>query len=233
MIASGAGVSSRLGNRLLRARASGQTSGKTPSSKMILKVMAPVTGIYRSLNTTGNARAAVVLPDNVLFADGDGERIRQDLMEKCNLHTILRLPTGIFYAQGVKTNVLFFTRGKTDHDNTREIWFYDLRSDMPSFGKTNPLKESHFDEFVECYKGGILEARKILDLAIRGQLVLQDHTDEPASVLLERIRVEKESLIKAGKIKRDKKESIIFRGDDTTKYHSILPSFFSWRFRNW
>ena len=109
--------------------------------------------IYRSLNTTGNARAAVVLPDNVLFADGDGERIRQDLMEKCNLHTILRLPTGIFYAQGVKTNVLFFSRGKSDKGNTKEIWFYDLRSDMPSFGKTNPLKESHFDEFVDCYKG--------------------------------------------------------------------------------
>ncbi len=115
--------------------------------------------IYRSLNTTGNARAAVVLPDNVLFADGDGERIRQDLMEKCNLHTILRLPTGIFYAQGVKTNVLFFSRGKNDKDNTKEIWFYDLRSDMPSFGKTNPLKESHFDEFVECYKDGDLDAR--------------------------------------------------------------------------
>ena len=115
--------------------------------------------IYRSLNKHGGARAAVVLPDNVLFADGDGERIRQDLMEKCNLHTILRLPTGIFYAQGVKTNVLFFTRGREDKGNTSEIWFYDLRSDMPSFGKTNPLKESHFDEFVECYKGGDLSAR--------------------------------------------------------------------------
>lgn len=115
--------------------------------------------IYRSLNKTGKARAAVVLPDNVLFADGDGERIRRDLMEKCNLHTILRLPTGIFYAQGVKTNVLFFTRGYEDKGNTREIWFYDLRSDMPSFGKTNPLKESHFDEFVECYKDGDLSAR--------------------------------------------------------------------------
>ena len=67
--------------------------------------------IYRSLNTIGKARAAVVLPDNVLFADGEGERIRMDLMDKCNLHTVLRLPTGIFYAQGVKTNVLFFTRG--------------------------------------------------------------------------------------------------------------------------
>ena len=115
--------------------------------------------IYRSLNKTGKARAAVVLPDNVLFADGDGERIRRDLMEKCNLHTILRLPTGIFYAQGVKTNVLFFTRGREEKGNTHEIWFYDLRSDMPSFGKTNSLKESHFDEFVECYKDGDLSAR--------------------------------------------------------------------------
>ena len=115
--------------------------------------------IYRSLNKHGGARAAVVLPDNVLFADGDGERIRRDLMEKCNLHTILRLPTGIFYAQGVKTNVLFFARGREDKGNTKEIWFYDLRSDMPSFGKTNPLKESHFDEFVECYKDGDLSAR--------------------------------------------------------------------------
>jgi len=115
--------------------------------------------IYRSLKTNGTARAAVVLPDNVLFADGDGERIRKDLMEKCNLHTILRLPTGIFYAQGVKTNVLFFTRGKTDKDNTKEVWIYDLRSEMPSFGKTNPLKHSHFDEFVECYKDGDLSAR--------------------------------------------------------------------------
>lgn len=116
--------------------------------------------IYRSLKTTGTARAAVVLPDNVLFADGDGEKIRRDLMEKCNLHTILRLPTGIFYAQGVKTNVLFFTRGKTDYGNTTEIWIYDLRSDMPSFGKTNSLKESHFEEFIKCYAEGDLSARK-------------------------------------------------------------------------
>lgn len=107
--------------------------------------------IYRSLNADGIARAAVVLPDNVLFADGEGERIRKDLMDKCNLHTVLRLPTGIFYAQGVKTNVLFFTRGTTDKDNTKEVWFYDLRTNMPSFGKTNPLKEEHFDAFKEAY----------------------------------------------------------------------------------
>lgn len=107
--------------------------------------------IYRSLNSNGKARAAVVLPDNVLFADGDGERIREDLMSKCNLHTILRLPTGIFYAQGVKTNVLFFTRGKEDQNNTKEVWFYDLRTNMPSFGKTNPLKAEHFDGFKKAY----------------------------------------------------------------------------------
>ena len=116
--------------------------------------------IYRSLKTDGKARAAVVLPDNVLFADGDGERIRKDLMDKCNLHTILRLPTGIFYAQGVKTNVLFFTRGNTDKGNTKELWIYDLRSDMPSFGKTNPLKPEHFNEFVACYADGDLSKRK-------------------------------------------------------------------------
>lgn len=116
--------------------------------------------IYRSLKADGKARAAVVLPDNVLFADGDGERIRLDLMDKCNLHTILRLPTGIFYAQGVKTNVLFFTRGKTDKHNTKEVWIYDLRNEMPSFGKTNPLKTDHFDEFVECYADGDLSKRK-------------------------------------------------------------------------
>ena len=113
--------------------------------------------IYRSLKADGKARAAVVLPDNVLFADGEGQRIREDLMNKCNLHTVLRLPTGIFYAQGVKTNVLFFTRGTTDKDNTKEVWFYDLRTNMPSFGKTNPLKAEHFDGFKAAY---IAEDRK-------------------------------------------------------------------------
>lgn len=108
--------------------------------------------IYRSLKADGKARAAVVLPDNVLFADGEGEKIRVDLMDKCNLHTILRLPTGIFYAQGVKTNVLFFTRGKTDKGNTKEVWFYDLRTNMPSFGKTNPLKKEHFAAFEAAYE---------------------------------------------------------------------------------
>jgi len=108
--------------------------------------------IYRSLKADGKARAAVVLPDNVLFADGEGEKIRVDLMDKCNLHTVLRLPTGIFYAQGVKTNVLFFTREKADKCSTKEVWFYDLRTNMPSFGKTNPLKAEHFADFEAAYE---------------------------------------------------------------------------------
>ena len=107
--------------------------------------------IYRSLHQRGGARSAVVLPDNVLFEDGDGQKIRKDLMEKCNLHTILRLPTGIFYAAGVKTNVLFFDRGTTDKNNTKDVWFYDLRTNMPSFGKRTPFTEKHFTDFETAY----------------------------------------------------------------------------------
>ena len=72
-------------------------------------------------------------------------------MDKCELHTILRLPTGIFYAPGVKTNVLLFSRAKTDKGNTHAVWFYDLRTNMPSFGKTTPLTKDHFAEFVFAY----------------------------------------------------------------------------------
>lgn len=107
--------------------------------------------IYNSLKSNGKARAAVVVPDNVLFADGVGEKIRQDLLNKCNLHTILRLPTGIFYAQGVQTNVLFFTRGESDKDNTKETWIYDMRHQMRSFGKRNPLNDKDFEDFEKLY----------------------------------------------------------------------------------
>ena len=113
------------------------------------KQLAFLQHIYRGLLPEG--RAAVVLPDNVLFEDGQGRSIRADLMDKCNLHTILRLPTGIFYAQGVKTNVLFFQRGTTEKGNTKEVWFYDLRTNMPSFGKRTPFTRKHFEEFEECY----------------------------------------------------------------------------------
>ncbi|MEH7328797.1 SAM-dependent methyltransferase [Priestia megaterium] len=107
--------------------------------------------IYNALKDDGNARAAVVLPDNVLFESGIGAQIRRDLMNKCNLHTILRLPTGIFYAHGVKTNVLFFTKGITDQENTKNVWVYDLRTNMDSFGKRNQLTMTHFEKFMKAY----------------------------------------------------------------------------------
>lgn len=113
------------------------------------KQLAFLQHIYRGLKPGG--RAAVVLPDNVLFEENVGTRIREDLMEKCDLHTILRLPTGIFYAQGVKTNVLFFTKGTKDKAQTKDVWVYDLRANMPSFGKRTPLTREHFAEFEKAY----------------------------------------------------------------------------------
>lgn len=106
--------------------------------------------IYRSLKPGG--RAAVVLPDNVLFQDGDGQKVRADLMDKCNLHAILRLPTGIFYAAGVKTNVLFFERGTTDKGNTKQVWYYDMRTNMENFGKRTPFTRAHFNDFMRAYQ---------------------------------------------------------------------------------
>ncbi len=120
------------------------------------KQLAFVEHIVRTLKPGG--RAAVVVPDNVLFEDNTGRRLRTWLMELCDLHTILRLPTGIFYAQGVKTNVLFFQRGKTDKGNTKAVWVYDLRANMPAFGKTRPLRVEDFADFEKAYgsdpKGG-------------------------------------------------------------------------------
>ena len=100
-------------------------------------------------------RAAVVLPDNVLFEGGAGETIRKELLKNFNLHTILRLPTGIFYAQGVKANVLFFTKGTT----TKDIWFFDYRTGVKHTLATNPMLRHHLDEFVECYKADNINAR--------------------------------------------------------------------------
>ncbi|MDL2398446.1 N-6 DNA methylase [Rhizobium mayense] len=96
-------------------------------------------------------RAAIVVPDNVLFEDGRGKALRQMMMDWCDLHTILRLPTGIFYAQGVKTNVIFLTRGKTETGNTKAVWIYDLRAQMPKFGKTTPLAGTHFEGFEKAF----------------------------------------------------------------------------------
>jgi type I restriction enzyme M protein len=115
------------------------------------KQLAFVEHVVRALKPGG--RAGMVVPDNVLFVDGTGQELRAWLMDLCNLHTILRLPTGIFYSQGVKTNMLFFQRGKTDKANTRAIWVYDMRANMPGFGKTRPLTVEDFAYFEKAYGG--------------------------------------------------------------------------------
>lgn len=108
--------------------------------------------VIRALKPGG--RAAVVVPDNVLFDEGRGKLLRQMLMNWCNLHTILRLPSGIFYAQGVKTNVLFFTRADQEaplEDATKAVWIYDMRSGAPAYGKTKPIRANDFAEFVQSF----------------------------------------------------------------------------------
>ncbi len=99
-----------------------------------------------------NGRAAVVVPDNVLFEGGAGETIRRKLLEECDVHTLLRLPTGIFYAQGVKANVLFFDRKEGREEPwTKQLWIYDLRTNKHFTLKQNPLSSADFEDFIACY----------------------------------------------------------------------------------
>jgi len=99
-----------------------------------------------------NGRCAIVVPDNVLFEGGAGETVRRNLMMQCDVHTLLRLPTGIFYAQGVKANVLFFDNKPAQESAwTKKLWVYDLRTNMHFTQKTNPLKRSDLDEFAKCF----------------------------------------------------------------------------------
>lgn len=106
--------------------------------------------INSMLKTTG--KAAVVLPDNVLFEGGAGEEIRKKLLQTCDLHTILRLPTGIFYKQGVKANVLFYDKKPAAKEmQTKEVWIYDFRTNIHFTLKKNPLKDADLDDFVTCY----------------------------------------------------------------------------------
>lgn len=99
-----------------------------------------------------NGKAAVVLPDNVLFEGGAGETIRRALLKQADLHTILRLPTGIFYAQGVKANVLFFDKKPArEKPWTEKLWIYDLRTNMHFTLKEKPLKRSDLNDFLKCY----------------------------------------------------------------------------------
>ena len=109
--------------------------------------------IYTLLKIDG--RAAVVVPDNVLFEGGAGEKVRRNLLEKCRVHTLLRLPTGIWYSPGVKANVLFFDKKEGRAKAwTDRLWVYDLRTNMHFTLKQKPIRREDFNEFVTCYKPG-------------------------------------------------------------------------------
>ena len=115
--------------------------------------------IYSLLKIDG--RAAVVVPDNVLFEGGAGEKVRRNLLQKCQVHTLLRLPTGIWYSPGVKANVLFFNKKEGRAKPwTDKLWVYDLRTNMHFTLKQAPIQRKDFDEFVECYKPGKTQKRK-------------------------------------------------------------------------
>lgn len=108
-----------------------------------------------------NGKAAIILPDNVLFEGGAGETIRKKLLQTCDLHTILRLPTGIFYAQGVKANVLFFDKKEAGKDfATKKVWIYDLRTNIHFTLKENTLKNEDLEDFIKCYNAQNRHDRK-------------------------------------------------------------------------
>jgi len=110
-----------------------------------------------------HGRCAIVVPDNVLFEGGAGETVRRNLLQQFDVHTLLRLPTGIFYAQGVKANVLFFDAKPAQEGAwTRQLWVYDLRTNMHFTLKTNSLKRTDLDEFVECFRPGRRQGREPL-----------------------------------------------------------------------
>ncbi|MFA5559077.1 MAG: N-6 DNA methylase, partial [Methanofastidiosum sp.] len=99
-----------------------------------------------------NGRAAIVVPDNVLFEGGAGETVRKRLLQQCDVHTLLRLPTGIFYAQGVKANVLFFDKRPASEESwTEKLWIYDLRTNIHFTLKTNTLRYEDLEDFIKCY----------------------------------------------------------------------------------
>jgi type I restriction enzyme M protein len=111
-----------------------------------------------------NGRVAIVVPDNVLFEGGAGETVRRKLLHECDVHTLLRLPTGIFYAQGVKANVLFFDRKPASEKPwTKKLWIYDFRTNEHFTLKTNPLKRADLDDFVACYHAANRHVRKETD----------------------------------------------------------------------
>lgn len=121
-------------------------------------------------------RAAIVVPDGILYEGGRVKALRRLMLEDCELEVVLKLPSGIFYAQGVKTHVLFLRKGKS----TKQVWFYDLRTDMPTFGKNRPFSKQHLDGFMEFFqaRNGRGKSKRVEDprafLVSREAIALRD-----------------------------------------------------------
>ncbi|SBU90386.1 type I restriction enzyme M protein [Streptomyces sp. Ncost-T6T-1] len=131
-----------------------------------------------------NGRAAVVVPDNVLFEGGAGEHVRRRLLDACDVHTLLRLPPGVFYATGLKTNVLFFDKAAPRRDgrpSTKQLWVYDLRSHRPAPTKTTMLTSTEYDDFVSAYRPGRPRSERVESHVFRSfnveDLLARDRTN--------------------------------------------------------
>ncbi|MFE2712921.1 N-6 DNA methylase [Streptomyces mirabilis] len=131
-----------------------------------------------------NGRAAVVVSDNVLFEGGAGEHVRRRLLEVCNVHTLLRLPPGVFYTTGLKTNVLFFDKAAPQPDgrpSTKQLWVYDLRSHRPAPAKTPTLTSADYDDFVSAYRPGRPRSERVESRVFRSfsveDLLARDRTN--------------------------------------------------------
>ncbi len=167
-----------------------------------------------------HGRAAVVLPDNVLFEGGAGETIRRQLLQQADVHTLLRLPTGIFYAQGVKANVLFFDRKPaSERPHTEKLWIYDLRTNQHFTLKENPLQRSHLDEFVACYFGNV-GARLDRARSGKGAHEARPYTDRFNRVETERFKAfAYDELMKRDKVNLD----IFWLKDEALEDSANLP----------
>lgn len=170
----------------------------------------------------------MVLPDNVLFEGGAGETIRRELLKQAEVHTLLRLPTGIFYAQGVKANVLFFDRKPAQEKPwTKKLWIYDLRTNHHFTLKENPLKRADLDDFVNCYFGKTGSSGSGVPPFVSGK-GKEDKRRDAASTLNRHDRKETErfkafayeDLIKRDKINLD----IFWLKDDALEESANLPA---------
>ncbi len=164
----------------------------------------------------------MVLPDNVLFEGGAGETIRRELLKQADVHTLLRLPTGIFYAQGVKANVLFFDRKPAQEKPwTQKLWIYDLRTNLHFTLKENTLKRSDLDDFVACYFGNV--GRAALPRR-KGSEAAQQHG--PTGNRMNRVETERfksftyEELTKRDKVNLD----IFWLKDESLEESANLPA---------